>query len=156
MNVSRRSFLEMGSKLALAAAFSGSISSIVVGQVHTQKPLWDAGAMAPGEARRDTLAGITRDMFADNLESKFAFSLNGVKLTDMKLIEVNDLNPGTAGGECFSIIFLGPRSLPLRQDTYTVEHNSLGRFRILVVPGKGGSGLRYGALINRAYPNVPG
>jgi hypothetical protein len=154
----------MGSKLGLAAVFSGSISSTAVGQIHTQKTLWDAG-LAPGEARGDTLAGITRDMFADNLGSKFAFSLDGVKLTDMTLIEVNDLNPGilegkrTAGRECFSIIFRGPRRLSLRQDTYTVEHDSLGEFRILVVPGnadKGGSGLRYGALVNRAFPEMPG
>ena len=99
-------------------------------------------------------------MFTDNFKTRFTLSLKRVKLTDVTLAEVNDLNPpfvksdGTDTRECFSIVFEGPRSLPLRQDTYTIEHSKLGTFQLLLVPGDPGkgSGLHYGAVINRVYP----
>jgi len=145
----------------LAAIFLGQISSIVLGQKKPSQPLdLGLGATIPKEVFSDTLYNITRVMFAENLRTKFTFSLGGVKLTDVTLIEVNDLNPpfvkgnGTTSRECFSVVFQGPRSLPLRQNTYTVEHSRLGRFQLFVVPGDPGkgSGLHYGALINRVYP----
>ncbi len=160
MDLSRRSFLSTGSKLGFAAVFSGGMSSIAFGQKTSPRPASGFDAKIPSEAQGDNLAGITRDMFADNLGTKFTFSLEGVKLADVKLIRVKDSSPAAkegkeaTGGECFSVIFRGPRSLPLRQDTYTLQHGTLGEFKLLVVPGgtdKNGSGLRYGALINRAY-----
>jgi hypothetical protein len=161
MNLSRRSFLETGSKLGLAAIFSGQISSIVLGQQKPSPPLGTGvGATIPKEIFSDTLYNITRAMFAENLGTKFTFSLGGVKLTEVTLIEVNDLNPpfvkgnGTTSRECFSVVFQGPRSLPLGQDTYTIDHSRLGNFQLLVVPGDARykAGLHYEALINRVYP----
>jgi len=157
MNISRRSFLETGSKVGLAAVFSSQIYSIALGQ---QQLGTGIGAPIPREIFNDPLYNITRAMFAENLRTKFTFSLGGVKLTDVTLVEVNDLNPpfvkgnGTTSRECFSVVFQGPRSLPLRQNTYTIEHARLGRFQLLVVPGDPGkgSGLHYGADINRVYP----
>ena len=161
MNLSRRSFLETGSKLGLAAIFSGQISSIVLGQQKSSPPLGSGiGHPIPKEALNDPLYNITRAMFAENLRTKFTFSLGGVKLTEVTLIEVNDLNPpfvkgnGTTSRECFSVVFQGPRSLPLGQDTYTIDHTRLGIFELLVVPGDARykAGLHYEALINRVYP----
>ena len=160
MNISRRSFLGAGSKVGLAAIFSSRICSLAVGQQKPSQQLGTGiGAPIPREVFSDPLYYITRAMFAENLRTKFTFSLGGVKLTDVTLIEVNDLNPpfikgnGTTSRECFSVVFQGPRSLPLRQNTYTIEHARLGKFQLLVVPGDPGKGsLHYGADINRVYP----
>ena len=158
MNLSRRSFLETGSKLGLGAVFSVGFSSIVFGQTSSPHLGSGLGATIPKEALDAPLSKITRAMFTDNFKTRFTLSLKGVKLTDVTLVEVNDLNPpfvksdGTDTRECFSVVFEGPRRLPLRQDTYTLEHSKLGPFQLLVPgdPGKG-SGLHYGAVINRVY-----
>ncbi len=160
MKISRRSFLETGSKVGLAAVFSSQIYAIALGQQEPSQQLGTGiGATIPKEVFNDPLYNITRVMFAQNLGTKFTFSLGGVKLTEVTLIEVNDLNPpfvkgnGTSSRECFSVVFSGPRSLPLRQDTYSIEHSRLGRFQLLLVPGDPGKGpLHYGAVINRVYP----
>lgn len=159
MDLSRRSFLHKGSKLGLAALLTGGISSIAFGQKSSQLGS-GIGAPIPKEALTDPLARITRNMFAENLRTRFTLSLGGVKLTDVTLIEVNDLNPpfvkshGTTNKECFSLVFQGPRSLPLRQETYSVAHDTLGTFELFVVPGDPGRGstLHYGADVNRVYP----
>lgn len=160
MKLSRRSFLETGSKLGLAAAFSGGFSAIAFGQTSSQSLGSGVGATIPKEILEDTLYKITRTMFADNLRTKFTLSLNGVKLTDVTLVEVIDLNPpfvrgdGTDPRECFSVVFEGPRTLPLRQNTYTLEHSELGTFQLVLVPGdlSRRPRLHYGAVINRVYP----
>lgn len=160
MNLSRRSFLETGSRLGLAAVFSVGFNSIAFGQASSPQLGSGLGATIPREALDDVLSKITRAMFTDNLKSRFTLSLNGVKLSDVTLIEVKDLNPSfvKTGGkdprECFSVVFAGPRSLPLTQNTYTMEHSKLGTFQLFLVPGDPGrgSGLHYGAVINRVYP----
>lgn len=159
MKLSRRSFLETGGKVGLAVAFSGGFSAIAIGQTSSPQLGSGLGATVPKEILEDTLYNITRAMFTDNLKTRFTLSLNGVMLTDVTLIEVNDLNPpfvkgdGTTPRECFSVVFEGPRSLALRQNTYTLEHRELGTFQLLLVPGDPGRGrLHYGAVINRVYP----
>ena len=160
MKLSRRRFLETGGKLSLAVAFSSGFSAIAFGQTSSSRLGSGLGATVPKEALEDTLYQITRAMFTDNFRSRFTLSLKGVKLTDVTLIEVNDLNPpsfksdGTNPRECFSVVFEGPRTLPLAQNTYTLEHSELGTFQLLLVPGDPGRGprLHYGAVINRLYP----
>ena len=159
MNHSRRSFLRTGSTIGLAALLSGRLSSIVYGQKHSPDLDSGLGFVIPKEALNDPLYKITRAMFTDNLRTKFTFHLGEVRLTEMTLIEVNNLNPpfakidATSSRDCFSLVFRGPRGLPLRQGTYTLEHSSLGTFQLFVVPGENDrSGVRYGAIVNRLYP----
>ena len=160
MDLSRRSFLETGSKLGLALVFTGGSAAIAFGQKQSQVHAAGVFATTPNEALGDSLSKITRVMFADNVETRFTLSPESGKLADVTLIEVNDLNMnsrtniGKTSGECFSVIFRGPQSLALRQDTYTVKHRVLGEFRLLLVPGgpdKQGSGRRYAALVNRTF-----
>jgi hypothetical protein len=161
MNLSRRSFLQTGSKFGLAALVAGKISSIAFGQETSSQMLGTGiGNPVPREALGDPLYNITRAMFTENLKSKFTFRLGEVTLTDMTLIEVNELNPdfakndGTRSRDCFSLVFKGPSRLPLRQGTFEVEHSKLGRFQLFIVPGEKNTqaGMRYGAIINRVYP----
>jgi hypothetical protein len=60
--------------------------------------------------------------------------------TDVKLIKTLDLKANQrgahrmVGGECFSLTFLGFGRQSLEQQTYTVEHSSLGKFEMFLVP----------------------
>ena len=142
------------------AALTGRLSGLAFGQQAAAPKLGSGmGAPIPKEVYGDTLYKITRMMFTENLGTQFTFRLKGVKLTDMPLIAVFNLNPpsvksdGTTSRECFSIVFQGLASLPLRQGTYTVQHATLGTFDLFIVPGaKSASGLHYEAAFNRLYP----
>jgi hypothetical protein len=145
--------------IGLGALLTGRLSSIAFGQKHSQDFESGLGFVIPKEVLNDPLYKITRAMFTDNLRTKFTFNLGEVRLTEMTLIEVNNLNPpfakidGTSSRDCFSLVFRGPRGLPLRQETYTLEHSTLGTFKLLVVPGDTDRlGIRYGAVINRLFP----
>lgn len=157
MDPLRRSILRTGGMMGLAAVLSGRFSSIVFGQQGSSPQGARAGFPIPKQALADPLYKITREMFTQNIGTKFTFSLGGVRLTPMTLIEVNNINSsfskeaGTINPDSYSLVFRGPRSLPLRQGAYTIEHGSLGTFNLFVVPGdlNNISGLRYGAVINR-------
>lgn len=69
----------------------------------------------------------------------------------MRLVEVRDL-AGEAGREdAFSLVFKGATAQGFRQDErLTVEHRTLGRFPLFVVPvGGTASGQHYEAIVNR-------
>ena len=160
MNLSRRRFLHVGGMVGLAAVVQGGVAPLAFGQGHKKRGLGSGiGWVIPKQALNDPLYLITRAMFTENLNTKFAFSLGGVRLGYLVLIEVEDLNPpfvksdGTSSRDCFSLVFQGPKSLPLRQETYTISHGKLGTFKLFAVPGDtSGAGMHYEALINRVYP----
>lgn len=118
------------------------------------------GNVIPKQALLDPLYSLTSAVFTENLNTKFGFSLGGVKLGYMVLIDVINQNPPfvknviTNSRECFSVVFQGPRSLPLRQETYTITQSRMGTFQLLIVPGdqSNPSGRHYEAVINRLYP----
>ena len=48
------------------------------------------------------------------------------------------------------MVFRGPHDLPLKQDTYMVEHKAIGAYPLLIVPVYyDGDGLHYEAVFNR-------
>jgi hypothetical protein len=71
----------------------------------------------------------------------------------VKLVEVYDLTSKSLtpiAKECFGVVFRGPRTALLQQETYTVEHGSLGKFDMLVVPiTSRKEGQYYEAIFNR-------
>lgn len=156
---SQRSSLRTASMISLAALFCCCLGSAAFGQDRSRDFEAGLGFVIPKEVHNEPLYKITRSMFTKNLDTKFTLFLKEVRVTEMTLIEVNNLNPsfvkgdGTSSRETFSLVFRGPLDLPLQQDTYTLEHSSLGTFKLLIVPGETTrSGIRYGALINRVYP----
>jgi len=154
-----RSFPATRSMLVLASLVLCGVGRVTLAQ-QTSPPLGSGiGHVVPKEVRNDPLYKITRAMFAENLKTKFTFQLEDEKLTEMTLIAVNDLNPpsfksdGTNIRETFSLVFREPSGMPLRQNTYTVEHDKLGTFRLFIVPGETTTtGKQYSAVINRLYP----
>ena len=159
MNQTRRRFLHVGSMMGLAAVVRGGLAPLAFGQSKQQLGT-GIGNVIPKQVFADPLFYLSSKIFTQNLNTKFAFSLGEVKLGYLVLIEVNDLNPPyikgevTNGRECFSAVFQGPRSLPLRQETYSITHETMGSFQLLVVPGRQTdlSGRHYEAVINRLDP----
>ena len=145
--------------MGLAAVVRGGLAPLAFGQ---NKPQLGSGIgnVIPKQVFADPLFYLSNKMFTQNLNTKFAFSLGEVKLGYLVLIEVHDLNPPyikgevTNGRECFSLVFQGPRSLPLRQETYTITHDTMGSFQLLIVPGSQNNplGRHYEAVINRVNP----
>jgi hypothetical protein len=161
MDLSRRSFLHAGGMLGLAALAQSALAPLALaGQRHKNTDLGSGvGFVVPRQTLNDPLYLMTREMFTENLYTKFAFSLGGVKLGYFVLVDVIDTNPDfvpsnpTSVRECFSLVFQGPKGLPLRQETYTITHGKLGTFQLLMVPGAvSGPGPHYEAVINRVFP----
>jgi hypothetical protein len=94
--------------------------------------------------------------FAASIKSEFIVH-NSAGSTAIRLIEVNDLRSKseklTANGrECFSTVFRGPQSAPLKQNTYRLEHGTLGSFSVLLVPvGTSNNAFYYEAVFNRLH-----
>lgn len=140
MSTSRRSFLKKSTVIALAAGIPISLSK---------------------EAVAETLIGssvsstLTKKDFVACLDSEFIIR-NAGNQVKTKLVEVVDLpKPAkTRDREGFSLVFRGDRSLPLKQNTYVIEHERLGKFSFLLVPSntsdKGAN--YYVATVNRLFP----
>src|ERR1041384_7348924 len=137
MNLNRRRFLRAGSMMGVAALLRGASAPLAFGQSKQQLGS-GIGPVVPKQVLADPLYNLTSDM----------------------LRAENDLNPPpvrehlTKGRDCFSLVFQGPRNLPLRQETYTIQQSRLGSFQLLLVPGtsKDAFGPHYEAVINRLFP----
>jgi hypothetical protein len=162
MNISRRSFLRVGSMIGVSAMIPGTLASIALGQ-KGQDDKFELGTgigfPIPKSALSDPLATITRSQWQQNTGTKFSFSHQGVKVADMTLWAVNDENPPfvpskpTSTRECFSLVFNGPPAPNFGQGTFAIDHPKLGKFSLFVVPGiSSGYYRHYEALINRVYP----
>jgi hypothetical protein len=163
MNISRRSFLRVGSMIGVSAAvLPGTLATIALGQ-KGQDDKFELGTgigfPIPKSAMSDPVAQITRAMWQQAMGTKFSFSLRGIKLADMTLWAVTDENPAfvpskpTSTRECFSLVFNGPPAPNLGQGTFGIQHAKLGSFSLFVVPGIASGYYRhYEALINRVYP----
>ena len=94
------------------------------------------------------------DQFLRQVNTPFRLS-SGSKSFEVTLVQANALPAGApgsldAGNEKFSLLFCGPRA-GLEQDTYSFEHERLGRLAIFIVPvgGVNMDGCHYRAVFNR-------
>jgi hypothetical protein len=82
--------------------------------------------------------------FEKNLNSNFEVTPEGGPRVRLKLVEAQaaarrnsnkaERRGGDAGNEKFSLIFKGPRSQLLPQDTYRFRHAQLGELCLFIVP----------------------
>jgi hypothetical protein len=151
MAISRRKFMKAGTLVLLSAG--------VPLKVVAEQLAGPSGANNLKGGHPNGLHFLTEASFVALLNTTFSLSEGTSDTTRIKLVEVSDLrsaavkkSPAMRGRECFSIIFLGPRKAPLKQSTYTVEHDALGKFPALIVPvGESAQGLYYEAVFNRLY-----
>jgi hypothetical protein len=78
----------------------------------------------------------TRDQLLAQLNTRFFVQPDDRPAVALVLVEVADPAHCTARSqpERFRAVFRGPRSLPLRQDTYVVANGALGEFPLFLVP----------------------
>jgi len=86
MNISRRSFLRVGSMISVSAMIPGTLATLArAGQREDEKIELGTGIgfPIPKSALADPLAHITRLQWQQNIGSKFSFSLHGVHAAEM-------------------------------------------------------------------------
>jgi hypothetical protein len=145
MALSRRDFMQRGSLAVLAAGASLGVSNPALGK------------SAPVESstspqRYDPLTYFKKSTFMTYRNTTFRITPKGSKQVQAKLVSVEDIGPvpdrPVPGRECFMLKFRGPQSLAT--GTYKLEHDVLGRFNLMLVPGgKDKNGFYYQAVINR-------
>ena len=152
MSISRRKFLKVGTLVALSAAIPVS----VFGQ---NRKDGDGNPVDQQPIQLDPLAHYTRSAFSSYVNSIFQI-YTGYSVVEVALAEVNDLMPAGStpanGRECFSLLFRGG-SIALPQNTYRIDHPSLGSFKLFLVPGSPDDvgAQSYVAIINRlAYDQL--
>ena len=126
---SRRKFLSACSAISLAALV---LPKTILAR--TSLPSW----------RPASLEDLSCETFAGQLNTPFWIQAPPARAIQVTLVEVRrrpakPLPPGRrppadAGNEKFSLFFSGLRSELLPQDTYTFEHETLGRFNLFIVP----------------------
>jgi hypothetical protein len=139
MSSSRREFLKRGTFVALAAGVPLALTEKALGM----------GATKP------TAAGLNLESFESQLGTSFLIDHEASKVKT-RLVNVTNFASGkqtAAGKEGFSLLFRGPKETILKQDTYVIEHEQLGRFSFLVVPvgTKDTRAPHYEAVINRLH-----
>lgn len=98
---------------------------------------------------------LTQAIFAPLVGKRFVLHETDSKTVEIELIQATTLppHPGRGGQlpqrEPFSLWFRGPRAVVLPQRIYPLEHESLGRLDIFLVPiGPDEAGQRYEAIFN--------
>jgi hypothetical protein len=137
MSSSRREFLKRGTLVALAAGVPLAL---------TEKAFGTTKSIA---------FGLNMASFKSQLGTSFQINhqASKVKITLVDVANFASRKQAAAGKEGFSLLFRGPKEIPLKQDTYLIEHDELGMFSFLVVPvgTQGTRGPYYEAVINRLH-----
>ena len=146
MSGSRRKFLKAG---VLAAVFAAVPLKNVMSQSWKDRDGNPNDGNSPGIQNNDPLASYGKAAFVSYLNSIFQLR-TGFSVIAVTLLKVGDM-PAPKGGECFSLLFRGGGDPALPQNTYTVDHPSLGTFQLFLVPaGTDDNGAQgYLATINR-------
>jgi hypothetical protein len=139
----RRQFLSGCSTLALAASLSPTALS--------------AASVFSREAAPEQLS---YEAFSKCLGSSFILQRDHAPKVALKLTRVRQHQPSEfdspnapdARHEKFSLLFRGPQSAALTQNTYTFGHSQVGRFEMFIVPVgvKDETHGYYEAIFNRA------
>jgi len=146
MATSRRKFIKAGTLGVLCAG----IPIKAVAREVLDVPSGTATAAGVDEA----LPRLDMQAFSQQLKTEFRIKHRNAKTVNVKLVEVKDLRPAagmlTHSKECFSVVFHSSQRPALRQETYAVEHGSLGKFSLFLVPvGMNKDGQYYEAVFNR-------
>ena len=95
------------------------------------------------------LETLTRETFAENLNTRFRLMLEGANAIEAELIEIK---PGrsTPRQEQFSLLFRAQQDVPLQQGVFRLEHDKIGAFDLFLVPvRKDEQACYYEAVFNR-------
>ena len=118
-------------------------------------PMSFTGIASGMSTKTSAAAGLDLDSFESQLGTSFVINHEAAKVK-VKLVRVNNFaseKQTEAGKEGFSLLFRGSKETALKQGTYLIEHEQLGRFSFLVVPvgTKDTRAPHYEAVINRLH-----
>jgi hypothetical protein len=152
MVVSRRGFLKQGSLLVLAAGASLSSAGRIFGRDTEFEFPGSTQDDLPPKGNKPAPINFTKATFAPYVDTVFRIYPDSSKALKTTLVSVGDIGPvpekKAAGRECFVLRFRGTETL--RQKTYRIEHEVLGRFELFLVPaGRNKKVVYYQAVINR-------
>lgn len=97
-------------------------------------------------------ANLTEAAFAEHLNTNFRVRAETPRPVELELVEVKSYRARDneqGGMERFSLYLYGPADIYLPQQTYTLEHSSMGEFEVFIVPvGRDERGFRYEIVFN--------
>jgi hypothetical protein len=139
MVVSRRGFIKRGSLLVLGAGVSLGSADRIFGR-------------PTGSQNSSAEFNFAKATFLPYVNTIFRIYASSSKILTTTLVSVDDIGPvpdnPVAGRECFALKFRGAEAL--KQDTYKIEHQTLGSFELFLVPaGTKNKNFYYLAVINR-------
>jgi len=148
MKITRRKFLLHTGVAVLTAAIVSPVQNIL-GQTLQPDKLFPI----PPESTDDPLNYLRREHFESVVNTYFQFQLDEGRNFRLQLLAVDNLTLGANekqgfAGQSFSLLFEGSKKSRIAQGTYQVSHDTLGQFRLFIVP-VGLRGNRYEAIINR-------
>ena len=92
---------------------------------------------------------LTHSSFAPHVGDVFRADIDSADGVELRLVEATALPLRGPGREPFSLVFRGPLEVPLPQGIYPLEHETLGRLELFLVPiGPDDEGLRLEAIFN--------
>ena len=95
------------------------------------------------------IENLTKEMFAESLNTKFKLYPEPSGAIEVELVELNE-SISTPKQEQFALLFRGPLDHFLQQRIYRMEHEKLGALDLFLVPvGKDQDGFQYEAVFNR-------
>jgi hypothetical protein len=130
----------------------GAVAALVLGAGPAAKAV--EGSAAPAATEDPAVATRVRGprhlrlaTYVPLVGSTFKIHRTGASPLSVKLAAATRLQ---GVGESFSLIFRGHANAKLGQDTYNVEHPSLGTFPLFVVPiGRATKGQDFQVIVNR-------
>lgn len=148
MPISRRNFLQAGAVALLSTSAPLSLTALA-SRANSSK-----GSLNTAAPQNSSF--MSKATFAPLLNTPFVIETDGAKDLEVRLIELQDLVPAAKrqqaarhGKECFSLTFRASSYEPLRQNTYRVQHATLGTFALFIGPVKSRQhGMIYEAIIN--------
>jgi hypothetical protein len=139
MSSSRREFLKRGTLMALVAGVPLGIAEKTLGM----------------STKSSAATGLNLESFESQLGTNFLINHEAAKV-QVRLVHVTNFasaKQNKAGQEGFSLLFRGPKETTLKQGTYLIEHEELGKFSFLVVPvgTKDTRAPHYEAVVNHLH-----
>jgi hypothetical protein len=122
--INRRQFLSGCSTLVLAS----TVSPTVMSAASLRR---DSDVKQPGF---DAFSECVNSTFVVERETGRSVALELVKARQQPKCPVSKANALDSNHEKFSLLFRGPCSEALDQNTYTFQHEQLGRIEIFIVP----------------------
>jgi hypothetical protein len=139
MDASRRGFLKKGTVGALGVALSLGSTDKILGRA--------------GSSSATPRLPLDKAAFQAQLKTPFFIGVSRVPITLFEVFDLGSKRTANGSREAFSLTFRGDNASPLRQETYRIDHEKLGRFSLLLVPtvSKEKSCRYYEAVINRLH-----